>query len=469
MTSVGLPTFETWRRFEGQIVNGEFHLHQYLGGSDYAGVFLTQRNSQEKAAIKIIAEDPHYGELQLARWRMAEELSHPHLLRIFGSGRCELDGRNYLYVLMEYADENLAHILPHRALTPTETRDMLLPMAQTLGFLHDKGIVHGHLKPANIMAVADQLKISTDGVSTEPDSAMRPERRTAYDAPESYGAQLTPAADVWSLGMTLVEVLMQRLPTRSGAELIATGLPAPFGEIARNCLRIDPHQRWSIPGILARLEGPPPSPPIEMVPRPAEKPVTSAGPQKSTGKHNLLTRFIIAVVVAAVVIAIAALTKRRNQPQPTAVAPQTSMAAPAPAEAARTPAAKAPAAATSPAPTANASSSNTQPPTTTGSSRGAVVHEVQPNVSPAARQSVTGHLKVAVRVSVNASGDVVNQRFETVGPSKYFSRISMEAARGWKFKPPQVAGQNVPSEWVLHFEYTDSGTHITPTQVSPKT
>ncbi|MBV9085915.1 MAG: protein kinase [Acidobacteriaceae bacterium] len=487
MTSVGVPNLETWRRFEGQIVNGEFHLHQYLGGSDYAGVFLTQRSSQDKVAIKLIPEDPQYAELQLARWRMAERLEHPHLLRIFGSGRCDFEGERYLYVVMQYADENLSHILPHRALSAKEVKDALQPLAQTLQFLHDKGIVHGHVKPANIMAVEDELKFSSDGLSTEPDSGERPQRRTAYDAPESYDAPLTPACDVWSLGITLVEALTQRLPTRSGPEFVATGLPAPFGEIARNCLRIDPHQRWSIPGILARLEGPLEAPPLQIAPRAAEKPARSAGPAKAApiAKRGMLPRYLIAIAVALIVIAIAAVSKMRDQPsaEPQAKTVATVSETPAATSAAATsvnaaqPAA--PAATSAAAGNVNAAQSPAAPAllaspsanagtASVATSKGTVVHEVMPNVSPSAQATVQGHLKLAVRVAVNAAGDVVDARFENPGPSKYFSRVSMEAARGWKFKPPQASGQNVASEWILRFEFTKAGTHVTPTQVAPK-
>jgi outer membrane biosynthesis protein TonB len=71
-------------------------------------------------------------------------------------------------------------------------------------------------------------------------------------------------------------------------------------------------------------------------------------------------------------------------------------------------------------------------------------------------------------VSADAVGNVVNSKFENPGPSKYFSRLSMEAARQWKFNPPQAAGESVPSEWVLRFEYTNSGTQVTAAQVVPK-
>jgi hypothetical protein len=73
---------ESWKNWEGQVADGQFHLRQYLGGSDHSAVFLTERESQ-KAAIKFIPADPDNAETQLSRWRQAAKLSHPHLLRIF--------------------------------------------------------------------------------------------------------------------------------------------------------------------------------------------------------------------------------------------------------------------------------------------------------------------------------------------------------------------------------------------------
>ena len=97
-----------------------FPLRQYLGGSDHSAVFLTERRGREpqKAAIKLITVDPANTAAQLARWEFAAKLSHPHLLRLFETGSCQLDNVVLLYVVMEYAEENLAQILPQRALTP---------------------------------------------------------------------------------------------------------------------------------------------------------------------------------------------------------------------------------------------------------------------------------------------------------------------------------------------------------------
>ncbi len=83
---------EAWKQWEGQVVNGEFHLRQYLGGSEHSTVFLTEHRKQklQKAAIKLVPADPGNAELQLSRWRLAAKLSHPHLIRLFQMGRCQL-------------------------------------------------------------------------------------------------------------------------------------------------------------------------------------------------------------------------------------------------------------------------------------------------------------------------------------------------------------------------------------------
>src|ERR1700680_4046111 len=117
--------FEALKTWEGQAVDG-FPLRQYLGGSYHSAVYLTQLNSsgEQKVAIKFIPADAS-AYAQLAKWRVAGELTHPHLLQLIRVGRCELANTNFLYVVMECAEENLAEILPQRGLEPAEVREGL--------------------------------------------------------------------------------------------------------------------------------------------------------------------------------------------------------------------------------------------------------------------------------------------------------------------------------------------------------
>ena len=59
-------------------------------------------------------------EAQLSAWEAAAKFSHPHIIRLFQAGRCKLDNAYYLYLVMEYADEDLSQVLPIRSLTAEE-------------------------------------------------------------------------------------------------------------------------------------------------------------------------------------------------------------------------------------------------------------------------------------------------------------------------------------------------------------
>jgi TonB family protein len=264
---------ESWKQWEGQVVDAKFPLSRYLGGSEHSAVFLTERSAPpQKAAIKFIQVDEPDAELQLFRWKHAAKLSHPHLLRIFESGRCRLGDFDLLYVVMEYAEENLSQFLPQRPLTPAEARDVLTPTLQAITFLHGEGLVHGHVRPSNILAIEDQLKLSSDGVFSIADHAdqshlpaPQPQQSVAaslrhpspYDPPEIAKGLIFPAGDIWSLGITLVEALTQHLPASAGSAaqdpVVPDTLPAVFLDIARHCLQRDPLRRWTVAEIAARL------------------------------------------------------------------------------------------------------------------------------------------------------------------------------------------------------------------------
>jgi TonB family protein len=264
---------ESWKQWEGQIVDARFLLRRYLGGSEHSAVFLTERGiPPQKVAIKFVQVDEPDAELQLSRWKHGAKLSHPHLLRLFESGRCRLGDFDLLYVVMEYAEENLSQFLPQRPLTPAEARDVLTPTLQALAFLHGEGLVHGHLRPSNILAIEDQLKLSSDGISgaehSEQSLLPSAERQrvavpaslrhpSPYDPPEIAKGIIAPAGDIWSLGLTLVEALTQHLPASPAGlpqdPVVPDTLPAIYQDITRHCLHRDPLRRWTVVEIGTRL------------------------------------------------------------------------------------------------------------------------------------------------------------------------------------------------------------------------
>jgi TonB family protein len=83
-----------------------------------------------------------------------------------------------------------------------------------------------------------------------------------------------------------------------------------------------------------------------------------------------------------------------------------------------------------------------------------VLHEEIPDVPPHARNTIHGRIKVAVRVTVDSSGNVVDETLENPGPSRYFARMATTAARKWKFAP---ADNQDSRRWLLRFEFSRGG------------
>jgi TonB family protein len=502
----------TWKQWEGQIVDWKFPLLRYLGESPRAGVYLTERHDQArlvKAAIKLTPAGPDNGELQLSRWRQAAELSHPHLIPIHEMGRVVLDNEPLVYVVMECAEENLAQVLPNRPLTIVEARAMLESAVDAFAYLHRQGFVHGRIKPANIMASGENLKVSSDCLRRSGEPMEASGDLDPHAAPEySNGGQtipqpLSPEGDVWSLGMTLVETLTQKLPVIRITDRQDPALPGalqdPFLDIAGHCLRRQPQSRWSVEQIKTRLEGrslatqgPPladdarmPAPPVAQ-PR-AQRSQRSMPPARR-GNYGVPIAAGFVLILGAVFVVPKLLRRHPEEAKVTASVEEHPPAPPAQKKAA--PAAKGhPAKASKPilpkepgpakAPVAVPASIHPKPtpdedpfPLMNELPAGAVAHgevlqQPEPDVLQSARKTIHGTVRVRVKVNVDRSGNVEDAEIESRGPSKYFARLALEAAQHWKFKPAEVGGRGVLSTWVIQFEFRHDGTKAVPTQLLP--
>jgi serine/threonine-protein kinase len=496
----------TWKQWEGQTVNGKFPLLRLLGESGQGAVFLTERHEGErlvKAAIKLIPVSSENGELQLSRWQQAAKLSHPHLIPLHEMGRFDLGGEPCVYVVMECAEENLAQVLPDRALTAAEVREMLVSVLDVLTYLHGQGFVHGHIKPGNIMASGEELKMSSDGLRRAGESLEGQDYLDAYSAPENgrgvlpMSQPLSAAGDVWSLGMTLIETLTQKLPVPRTAEqqdpVLPESLQEPFRDIADHCLRRHPESRWTLTQIAARLEGRASMPQARSIPsaprlpEPAARPIAQRPSPRPKRDSSYAPAVVgIALILAAILVGSTLLRRKAAAPQvPTAaeVRPPVSRAAGTLTQPTQERADK------SSKPNIAHEERTTKPLVPVPASihpepmreekpigpnlprgsmvRGEVAHQVLPEVLQSARNSIRGTVKVRVKVNVDRSGNVEDAELESRGPSKYFARQALDAAQLWEFKPPKVGGRGVLSTWIIHFEFTRDGTKAVPTQEMP--
>jgi serine/threonine protein kinase len=348
---------EVWTEWEGQVVNGVYPLRRFLGRSNHSAVFLTEYSAENlpNVAIKFVPADPLLTEAQLVQWGTAATLSHPHLLRIFDVGRCQLGGRGFLFVVMEYAEQTLADILPRRALTPDEVRELLSPTLGALAFLHRNNLMHGQVKPSNILVVNDQLKLASDTVRPIGNSPSSMARTSSYDPPELKDGAISTAGDLWGLGITLVEALTQRPPTwpdeRSDTApvILPPGFPAPFADTVQRCLNRTPANRPTVTELEGQYKRAPQAQ-AAPAPQPArELPRVATASQSSRGRYVL--PLVIATVLLLVTLAVWVLRFSQDQLglHPSTSATQQADLEPQPAPEPAAPAGSAAAAASSPA------------------------------------------------------------------------------------------------------------------------
>lgn len=551
------PMSDVWTQWEGHVLNGTFPLRRCLGMSDHSGVFLTEYTAGDlpNAALKLVPLIPTLAESQLAHWAAAAALTHPNLIRLLETGRCQLGSQHYLYVVMDYAEQNLAHLLQHRPLSEIEVREMLPLTLDALAFLHDQGLVQGQLKPSNILVVGNQLKLASDTIRPADEATASIGTLSLYNPPEARDGSCSTSGDIWALGVTLCQALTTRLPSRSGERsddlVLPPDLPVSFVGVIRRCLIRNPAIRPSVSYLRDWLDRDPASqdsaardsaerdsagsvsaepapagldpsvrtsagpdtagldprardsaPPGQPAPATAAKPDTSVAAQRATalaasreepagvreapsGQRSFAPLAAVAVVLIALGWgAIHFLAGRSNTAAPTAATESSDTASPASA-----PDTAAPPAANGSPPTASSSngSSVTSPsrsnhvstgrpspssrpsahsgpsarsaPSAGGTESASVVHEELPSVPLRSRQTIHGHVKVTVLVTVNNSGVVVNDTLTSPGPSRYFAHLASEAARKWKFTPAP-ASTSASRRWMVHFEFSREGTKV---------
>jgi TonB family protein len=471
-----MDTEATRKDWAGRVVDARFRLLEWLGSSGASDVFLCEvdGNRERKAAIKLFPTAAPGARSCAADWAAAAELSHPHLIRVLHTGRERVDDTEVLYVVTEHAGEILSEILPERSLTPAEVKEMLGPIIDALTYLHQRGLVHGRLKPSNIMVVDDQLKLSVENIRGASAIPKPPQMLDIYDAPAGTFIKVSPASDIWSLGVTIVEALTQSPPAwnRSGPSepIVPSSVPAPFAQIAQECLRLDSAQRCTLGEIKRCLQTEAP------IPHRTAKKVLKPS-RKRPG----------AILVACAVVLLAAFiglkVSHQTAPSSLVAAQPPDTSAPAPQQTAPHPETSGLHQAAAPAPVpgqerysvpvSQAPPAQTPPKTVLGSNvqgsavRGAVAHQIMPDVPGKAMRTIQGTVQVSIQLNVDANGTLSNAFIAARGPSRYFANLALKAAQSWTFMPAKVNGQGVASVWVVKFVFHQSGIDVTSAEQSP--
>ena len=176
-------------------------------------------------AIKTMAlsEEFEADELKEAKERFFREaetagrLNHPNIVTIFDAG----EEHDLCYIAMEFlkGKDLVAYTKQPNLLPPTKVLTIIEKVADALGYAHTMGVVHRDIKPANIMyeVESDTVKVTDFGIARITDSSKTKTGMVlgtpSYMSPEQLaGKKIDGRSDLFSLGVTLYQMLAGRLP-----------------------------------------------------------------------------------------------------------------------------------------------------------------------------------------------------------------------------------------------------------------
>jgi eukaryotic-like serine/threonine-protein kinase len=260
------------------LASGRYEIERVLGHGAMSKVVLARdaelgRHVAIKVLDESLAADDSFRTRFTREARNAAALGHPNVVTVFDVASAE----EQPYIVMEYVDGRTLHerLRADGPLRPNEVRAIALQVCAGLEHAHEHGIVHRDLKPGNLIERSDgTVKIADFGIARAADTTSLTEAGTiigtaAYLAPEqAEGGVVSPATDVYALGIVLYELLNGKRPWQieTLADLarpkteplpdLPEHVPPDLRDVIARCLAPDPADRPQSAGeVAALLEG----------------------------------------------------------------------------------------------------------------------------------------------------------------------------------------------------------------------
>ena len=200
--------------FRGQVL-GKYKIIAPLGSGGFGTVYLAQDTwIDKKVAIKV----PHrqgldFGEL-LREPRLLASVSHPNIVSITTAEKQD----NVFFIVMEYVQgETLENLIAAQGpLDVNRSLDFTCQICNAVDHAHRQGVIHRDLRPANVLVTDnDMLKVADFGTSRFLEIAAHGTTvigSPPYMAPEQFHGKAVFASDLYSLGVTMYQMLTGMLP-----------------------------------------------------------------------------------------------------------------------------------------------------------------------------------------------------------------------------------------------------------------
>jgi eukaryotic-like serine/threonine-protein kinase len=203
------------------LFHGRYKILRKLGAGGMANVYLAEdQELGRRVAIKILnerhANDDQFVERFRREAKNAAGLSHPNIVSIYDRGEAE----GTYYISMEYLDgRSLKELISTRGPAPINVAvDYARQILAALRVAHRQGLVHRDIKPHNVLVDGEgRIKVTDFGIARAGPSQMTEEGSiigtAQYLSPEqAQGAPVTPASDLYSVGIVLYELLTGTVP-----------------------------------------------------------------------------------------------------------------------------------------------------------------------------------------------------------------------------------------------------------------
>ena len=226
--------------FRGQTI-GKYKIRSPLGSGGFGTVYLAEDTwIDKKVAIKV----PHrqnvdFGDL-LREPRLLASLNHPNIVSILTAERQE----NIFFIVMEYVPGDTLETVISRSgkLDLTRALDYTCQICNALDHAHQQGVIHRDLRPGNVLVTeGGLLKVADFGTSRFIEIAAHGTTvigSPPYMAPEQFHGKAVFASDLYSLGVTMYQMLTGVLP-------YATPAPADIEKLMTGELVSPPRSRNS--------------------------------------------------------------------------------------------------------------------------------------------------------------------------------------------------------------------------------
>lgn len=252
---------------------GRYRLLRCIATNAMSEVYLAwDRKTAQRAAIKFfhVSKDDYYAHFQ-REVSVISALRHEHILPALDYGRY----KSWLYLVTPYIEQGtLDERLTAGPLAYDEASEILRQLADALQFAHEHGVIHCDIKPSNVLLAEGMHSYLADfGLVKSEDADQNLTRSRllvgapAYMAPEMVDGLVTPASDIYSLGVLLYQMLTGQLPFPANMPLAMAwkrlheelALPSTLNpalsiavdDVILHALEKDPDKRFETPRELA--------------------------------------------------------------------------------------------------------------------------------------------------------------------------------------------------------------------------